>query len=199
MRVLQEKEFYKVGGSKKETVNTRFIFATNANIEDLVKKGLFRDDLYFRLNLCKIKIPPLNERREDIIPLTVFFIKQLNNRLNKNIKKIEVEVIKSFYNYYWPGNIRELKNTIMQSLIFNDTDILSKNDVRLAGLSDMDKNKSGIIANITNAELPDAGFNLEQLINSIIKRALDKFKGNKSKASEYLGISRMKLYNRYKL
>ena len=205
LRVLQEKEYYKVGGSNKEIANTRFIFSTNVDLEDLVKKRLFREDLYFRLNMCKIKIPALKNRREEIIPLTVYFIKIFNKKFNKNIKKIESIALKRIYQYDWPGNVRELKNVLVQSIIFNETDIIKLNDLKFQYASDIEnlnssnyKNENNNKMSIININLPEDSFNLEEHIDSIIKQALKKFNGNKTKAAKYLGISRMQLYNRYK-
>ncbi len=208
LRVLQENEFYKVGGTIKQIAKTRFIFATNLNIENLVKKGIFREDLYFRLNLCSIKIPPLNNRKEEIIPLLIYFIKTLNKKLNKKIKKIESDALRIMYQYDWPGNIRELKNTIMQSMIFNDTDCIKSSDIKFQYNKDLTsinnfnnkENKKNIneVISILEANLPEASFNLDDHIESIIKRTIQKFNGNKTKAAKFLGISRMQLYNRYK-
>lgn len=207
LRVLQENEYYKVGGTAKQIAKTRFIFATNLNIENLVKKGIFREDLYFRLNLCCIKIPPLSNRREEIIPFLIYFIKTLNKKLNKKIKKIESKALKSMYQYDWPGNIRELKNTIMQSIIFNETDLIKTADIKfqyikdfedLNNFSNMENKNLNEIISILDADLPETSFNLDNHIDSIIKRTMQRFNGNKTKAAKYLGISRMQLYNRYK-
>ena len=206
LRVLQEKEYYKVGGSKKQIANTRFIFSTNVDLEYLVKKGLFREDLYFRLNMCKIKIPSLKERKEEVIPLAIYFIKIFNKKFNKKIKMIESNALKKMYQYDWSGNIRELKNVVIQSIIFNETDIIKlddlkfqyKNDLQVLSNSNYINEVNNKNTTIINTKLPEEPFNLEDHIDSIIKRVLKKFNGNKTKAAKYLGISRMQLYNRYK-
>ena len=204
LRLIQEREYYRVGSSIKERTNARFIFATNVSVESLVKRNLFRSDLYFRLNSCKINIPSLAERKNEIIPLALYFIYNISNKLNKKINNIESEALVKLLDYNWPGNIRELKNIISNILLFSDSDTIKKEDITFESVTIRQRrikknNKKNIEqSDILTAKLPDIPFNLDGHIESIIDRALNKFNGNKTKAAEFLGISRMQLYNRYK-
>lgn len=196
LRVLQEKEYYKVGGNNKFKLNSRIICSSNENIEELVSKNLFREDLYYRLNICKINLPDLKERREEIAPLLILFIKEFNKQLNKNIEGITGEALKKLINYNWPGNIRELKNIIMQVMLFCEEPVLNikyfsnLNEKQNSNKKELDK---------FEFDLPDKTFDLEQHIQTIIKQALKKFDGNKTETAKYLGISRKQLYSRYKV
>jgi PAS domain S-box-containing protein len=129
LRVLQEFEITRVGGIKPIKINARVIAATNQNLEDLIQQGAFREDLYYRLNIIPIHIPPLRERQNDIVPLTYHFIN--NIRLKYGINKIfSKEVIDSFQNYHWPGNVRELQNIVERLCIMIDKPIITAEDTR---------------------------------------------------------------------
>ena len=196
LRVLQEKEYYKVSGSKKETVKTCIVCTTNKNIKELVDQDLFREDLYYRLTVCKIVIPPLQQRKAEIVPLTLLFIKELNKKNKIKITGIEVKVFKYLVNYTWPGNIRELKNILTKITLFNENEVLRAKDLTL--LPDI-KEKEPTILDTEDFILPEKGLDLEKYIDTIIVKTLDKFKGNKTKTAEYLNIKRKKLYHRYKV
>lgn len=196
LRVLQEKEYYKVSGNKKEIVNTCIVCATNKDINNLVELNLFREDLYYRLTVCKIHIPALEKRKEEIIPLTLLFLKQLNKRNKQKITGIEVKFFKHLLNYNWPGNIRELKNILTKITLFNENEVLRARDLTL--LLDI-KPKEPNIIDIENFALPESRMDLERYIDNIIVKALSKFNGNKTRTAEYLNIQRKKLYHRYKV
>lgn len=198
LRVLQENEYYKVGAKEKERANCRFLFASNKNIKSLVKNKLFREDLYYRISSCKIRIPPLRQRKESIIPLAFYFINELNKKLNKNITKVEVSFLKTLQEYNWPGNIRQLKNIITNVILFNEIDILTKKMLILKK-SKSRKNNLDSKIDLFNFEIPDKPFDLNLLIKEIIKKTLKKFNGNKTKAAKFLNISRIQLYKRYKV
>lgn len=112
LRVLQEKEFIPVGSTTVKKVDVRLIFATNQNLKELVRQGKFREDLFYRLNVFPIKLPPLRERREDIAELTVFFLKRYCAKINKDVPLMQVEAVEMLANYHWPGNVRELEHTV---------------------------------------------------------------------------------------
>lgn len=190
LRVLQEKEYYKVGGTKIENVNSRIILASNKNLRKLVKKGLFREDLFYRINVCKVIIPPLKERKEDIIPLAVLFINEINNR----ITKVEAGFFQKLLAYSWPGNIRELKNTIINAVIFNESEILKSNSLAINSRI----RKKNIVLPTDDFYIPDVPFDLELFITKVVDKTLDKFNGNKSKTARFLNLSRIQLYKRYK-
>jgi two-component system, NtrC family, response regulator AtoC len=197
LRVIQEREYYKIGSHNKEIVNTRIIAATNKDIEKEVEQKLFREDLYHRLNICKVIIPPLRERKEEIIPLTVFFIQTIGKELGKKIDSIETDALKLLIEYNWPGNIRELKNQITKIILFSDGIILTKDMVEQFFTAEKrTTNKLNIDPN--NIEIPKNPFNLDELNQVIIKKTLEKFNGNKTKTAEFLGLTRIQLYGRFK-
>jgi two-component system response regulator AtoC len=124
LRVLQEKQFQRVGGLKDISFSARVLAATNRDIESMVKAGGFREDLYFRLKVFVIRIPPLRERSEDIVPLAEYFISRMNRELNRNITRIPIEYIKTIKAYDWPGNVRELENVLRRAMILSRSDVL---------------------------------------------------------------------------
>jgi len=124
LRVLQEGEFYRVGGTKPIKVNVRVIAATNQNLEEAIGKNTFRKDLYYRLNVFPIYLPPLRERRADILLLAEHFLEEFNKKYNKNIKRISTPAIDLLVKYHWPGNVRELKNCIERAVIVCDENVI---------------------------------------------------------------------------
>lgn len=126
LRVIQEKVIYRIGGIKPINLDVRIIAATNRNLEEMVKKKTFREDLFYRLNVVQIEIPPLRERSEDILPLSEYFLSKCCSKYNKQ-KKITQQVYKIFENYYWPGNIRELENVIERAVILSQGDSIEVN------------------------------------------------------------------------
>jgi len=131
LRVLQEKEFFRVGGTKPIKLNARIISATNQNIEEMIKNNKFREDLYYRLNTIPIKIPPLRERKNDIIPIAKKILEKTVNEYGFDQKSLSEEAIKTLINYEWPGNIRELINVIERAVILSDNQIIEKKDLIL--------------------------------------------------------------------
>jgi transcriptional regulator with GAF, ATPase, and Fis domain len=124
LRVLQEQEFERLGGAQTVRVNVRVVAATNQDLEQLVIKKLFRADLFYRLNVIPISLPPLRERVQDILPLTQFFVAKVAARLNKTIEVIPDEVVAALKAYHWPGNIRELQNAIERAVLFSSGSVL---------------------------------------------------------------------------
>lgn len=187
LRVLQEKEFERVGGTKMIKVDIRFIAATNKNLQDMIKKGLFREDLYFRLNVFSIHIPPLRERKEDIILLANYFMKAMPVKL-----RLSNSALKSIIDYSWPGNVRELKNVLEQASILNEDGII----------------KSQHMPAITEKSLPDidhaddGSMPLDEKLNlmekEMIMEALRKAGGIQVKAAGILGINQRSLWHRIK-
>lgn len=116
LRVLQEKEFERVGGAKVTQLDVRFIAATNQDLREMVRQGKFREDLYYRLNVFMLEIPPLRERKEDIILLTNYLIQKLNLEFGGGIPSVDEKVMSIFMEYNWPGNIRELENILERSI-----------------------------------------------------------------------------------
>lgn len=182
LRVLQEKEFESVGGLKTQKVDIRFIAATNRNLEDMIKKGEFRQDLYYRLNVISIYLPSLKDRKEDIGPLTEYFINKLNKKLNKNIKGIDNKCMECLLKYNWPGNIRELENIIERAMNMCEGSIITLKDLPTF-ITDIPFNQSGIIS-ILEGDM----MTFEEYEKEIIKAAMEKYK-TYNKAGKVLGLT----------
>jgi DNA-binding NtrC family response regulator len=197
LRIIEEKEYFMVGGSSIQPVRARLVFATNRDLREMTGAGQFREDLYFRLNLCEIWIPPLRERKEEIIPLSLYLFYKIGKELGKQPEEIESAAFRLLEGHNFPGNIRELKNIITKAVLFCDNIILEKNIHELIAMPEK-KSPPAAAIDLKTLELPDQPFDLEELNMAIIKKALKKFNGNKSKTAEYLGLNRIQLYGRYK-
>lgn len=186
LRVLEERQFERVGGTKTITVDTRIIAATNQNLEKMVKEKKFREDLYWRLNVVKIEVPPLRERREDIPLLTHSFIKESNKANRKKITRISSKALTILQNYDWYGNVRELKNVIESIVVLSRKQIIGVKELP-------DYLKEPQAKETINIK---GGTALDEVEKIVINYALKKAKGNKSKAAQILGISRRTLYRK---
>lgn len=192
LRVLEEKEYFKVGGVEKKKVDIRIIAATNKDLETEVKRANFRDDLYFRLNVVKLHIPPLRERKEDILPLFRFFIDRFNEQFKKGFSWISKEAEEMILAYPWIGNIRELRNTVERIVLLEKGDtILGKH---LSFL--MEKEGQAQEGVEFKPYLPSHGIVLDEVEKQYILEALKMKKGNKLQAAKMLGISRSALLYR---
>ncbi len=194
LRVIQELEFERVGGETTIPMQARIIAATNKKLEKLIEEGKFREDLYYRLKVFTVQLPPLRERRDDIKDLTVHFLTKLNKRFNKNVSKIGDGVIEMLQEHHWPGNVRELENTIMQAIVMSKNDVLEVDNIKL--------NPRG--TDSSTVEMHDAGplRSLADVEKDYIKRVLDEVKWNKIEASRILEITRPTLnakIEKYKL
>jgi DNA-binding NtrC family response regulator len=189
LTVLQEKKFEKIGASKTIPLRARIIAATNDNLEEAVKYRRFREDLYYRLNVISIECPPLRFRKEDIEKLALYFVKKMNTRLGKNIEKISPEVWEIFMNYNWPGNIRELENTVESSIALSNGKILLAEDLPLRI-----RKKVGSLDEPTKED-GHSILEIEEI--KVIKKALERNNGHRQRTAKDLGISRRTL--QYKL
>lgn len=196
LRVLQEKKINRVGGNKPIPVDVRVIAATNQNLEKLIQEGNFREDLYYRLNVIPLKIPPLRERKGDIASLVRFFIEKYNGILGKKIKDISQQALSRLINYNWPGNVRELENTIEYVMNFEKADIIS--EVTLPEkIRDYNATK-GQITTETIKKTKQKALELEErYILDIVNKHGDSVEGKK-RAAEELGISIATLYRKLK-
>ncbi|MCJ8013467.1 sigma 54-interacting transcriptional regulator [Paenibacillus sp. KQZ6P-2] len=195
LRVLQEKKFYAVGGTKQLNADFRVIAATNRDLEDQVKKGDFREDLYYRLNVVTLVVPPLRERREDIIELTHFFLNEFALSYNRLIQDFPQEVLLDLLHYHWPGNIRELRNTIERLVVFSSDGTIERDYLPMSILSDRN-GKELPQAETTTGALLTMQEELEAHEKQIILYALKMENGNKQAAAKRLGLSRATLYNK---
>jgi|Deesub1362A_J573_1020465.scaffolds.fasta_scaffold00027_21 DNA-binding NtrC family response regulator len=180
LRALQEKVIERLGGQKQIPVDIRLIAATNIDLHEAVVNKHFREDLYYRLNIIKIKIPPLRERKSDIAPLCLHFIKKHGAKINSAVKGISKEALKVMMEYSWPGNVRELENAIEHALIMAGSSQIMPHD--LPPLDD---------GQMTLSKLDEAEKNL-------ILKAIKEAGGNKYKAAKILGIPRSSLYSKLK-
>ncbi len=182
LRVLQEMEVVRIGGTKPIKIDVRVLAATNRDLEDMIKKKQFREDLYYRLNVIPLYIPPLRERKHDILPLINFFLTQLNKKYNFN-KVFASDALNCMYEYNWPGNVRELKNIVERAVIMSEDDKIKK--------SDLPKNIIGSNGMIVTLNTFEEGINLKETLDAIekklIKKAYDKY-GNVRAAAKSLGI-----------
>lgn len=180
LRVLQNREIFRLGGNDRISIDTRIIAATHQNLEEMVDNGKFRQDLYYRLNVFPIQIPPLRERKEDIPELVNFFIKQTG------VVGIDRNALSRLMDYDWPGNVRELQNVIERSSILAES-IISEQHLPPFTIEDKET--------IYDFTIPENGFQLDEFEEYLIRQALKKSNGNKTQAAKLLGVSRRRLYS----
>ncbi|HEX4075144.1 MAG TPA: sigma-54 dependent transcriptional regulator [Candidatus Acidoferrales bacterium] len=190
LRVLQEREFERLGGTKTIKVDVRLIAATNRDLRAALEEGTFREDLYYRLNVVAIDIPPLRDRKEDIPALTTFFLEKFARESSKPTPHITPQALRLLMDFHWPGNIRELENILARSVTLAAGPTLDAADIHL------DSARPRHHADAAAPVLPD-GVTLEQWEEEIIREALRRANGNKSQAARALGLSRNAL--RYRL
>jgi len=198
LRVIQEREYYRVGGLKKIQADVRLICATNLDLEQKVSDGAFRKDLFYRLNVGRIFLPPLRERTEEIVPLAKMFLEGFAREKGRGFHSISKEAAGILKSYQWPGNVRELKNTMEWVVLMWDDTRLEPSHLsilqmdRNAGLPLKNKDTGAI--NHNNFNLPPGGLPLEEFTDRIIQKALEMNRGVKTETAKYLGISRRSLY-----
>jgi DNA-binding NtrC family response regulator len=190
LRVLENQTFMRVGGEREIKVDVRAIAATNRNLEELVREGLFRKDLYYRLKVMVVEMPPLRERVEDILLLSKLFVEENNKEYSKNVKGFSEEAKRLLIQYSWPGNVRELKNVIERAMILTDKEYISPKQLPFE-LRQTEPNDGGK-ASFEPSQTGD-GISLEDMEKTHISRVLKRLEWNKSKASKALGISRATL------
>ena len=194
LRVLEEQSFRRLGGLKDIQLDLRVVAATNKNLREAVKEGAFRQDLYFRLNVIQILIPPLRDRAEDIVPLTRFFIEHYNRKFKRNIEGVTDAAAKLLLYHDWPGNVRELRNAIERAMILEESSLITPPSLPIAiSRPDGDAPQDLAIA----AAAPIDGLSLEDNERSLLVRALEKTNGNQTQAARLLRVTRDTL--RYKM
>ncbi len=201
LRVLQEKEFYRVGGLKKIKTNVRLVCATNVNLQQKVNEGNFRKDLYYRLKVGHILLPPLRQRQGDILPLAELFVKEFAQQKGKQFQTISQEAAQLLVNYNWPGNVRELRNLMEWVLFMYDGQVLqpfhmTQIDPIRTIVDGIPYNGKNNLIDPDEFYLPAEGLVLEDYIHKIVTKALEMNHGNKTETARYLGISRRSLYTR---
>ncbi len=183
LRLLQEKEIRPIGSNRPRKVDVRILFATNRNLREMVEKGEFREDLFYRINVIHIHIPPLRERREDIIPLAYFFIKRSAEKFGVPVKELSEPAKRQLLSYDWPGNVRELENTIERSFILSEGDVIE---------SIYFQEDTGVSESYTGIKPYQQA--KEEFERNYLKKLLEISEGNISKASRLSGKTRAEIY-----
>lgn len=184
LAAIENRQVTRIGSNDLIPVDIRLICATNRNLSNMVREGLFREDLLYRINTIQIEMPPLRERGNDIITLAEFFLAKCTNKYNKPRLKISKQALDKLMSYTWPGNVRELQNTIEKAVILSEKDIIKPEDLYLKPVSEIKD-----LDSITS---------LEEMEEKMMQIAVEKNNGNYTAAAEQLGITRQTLYNRLK-
>lgn len=203
LRVLQEKEFERIGSNKTQKIDVRVICSTNLDIKKQVAEGKFRRDLYYRINVVEMEIPSLKERIADIPLLCDYFIDKFNKRYGFSLRGVSDEVIKMFSAYSWPGNVRELEHVIEKACVLNthgileakDFDFLEKVSPAIETYTELPSDSRDLDTDVYSGSLAERG---KQMEIQLIKQALEECNGNKSKAAKQLGIDRSVFYGKLK-
>jgi len=184
LRVLQEREFEPLGAERTQKVDVRVVAATNRDLKQMASEGKFQEDLYYRLNVIPIQIPPLRERREDIPVLVEHFIEKHRQRTGKRVERIDDDAMQALQRYDWPGNVRELENTIERAVVLATSPVITTASVSLVGTT-----------TVQTSGLPSLRLhqNIEWVEKETIRRALDQSGGVKKDAAELMGISQRAL------
>ena len=193
LRVLQEREVTRVGGEKVIKVDTRVIAATNKNLHELITTGSFREDLYYRLNVVSLEIPPLRERRDDIPLLAQHFLEKFAEKNRKEIKGFAPRAMDQLIRYNWPGNVRELMNAVERGVVLARYEYLDNENLTI-----IPNSSQPAIKNLPFFDEKDNKMSLEEVEKSTILRTLEYTSGNKSEAARLLGITRKTLHKKLK-
>src|SRR6266540_2299423 len=185
LRVLQEHEFERLGGTRTIRVDVRLIAATNRDLPQMVANGQFREDLYYRLNVVSIDMPPLRERKDDIIPLSMWFVRRFSNELKKKLNGFDSEAQKMLVRYNWPGNIRELENAVERAALLAEGSLIKGEDLRLGDFASSSGNPDAA----TVVKIPPTGIALEEIERQALLEALKMSNWVQKDAAELLNIS----------
>jgi two-component system response regulator AtoC len=190
LRAIQERKIQRLGGTQLIPLDARIIAATNRNLEERVKANEFREDLFYRLNVVRIEVPPLSRRREDIPLLAGFLLEKLSRRLGKRIDAIEPDALDLLMGWSFPGNVRELENLIERAIIFAEASTISVSDIDLPA-------RAGVVSPVGRRSA-DRPRSLREVEREKIVEALLRWEGNRTRAAEDLGITRRTLFNKIK-
>ncbi len=189
LRVLEEKRVRRLGGTQDYTANVRFVAATNRSLETLVREGRFRQDLYFRLNVLRIPVSPLRERKDDLVCLAKHFVEQFSRAFHKQIHGLSFAAQQQLAAYDWPGNVRELCNIIERAVILEQGELISPRHLALGPVGLMTEDA---------IRLPEGGVALEEAERTLVAQALERTNGNQTEAAKLLKITRFALRTRMK-
>jgi two-component system, NtrC family, response regulator AtoC len=182
LRFLEERTFKRVGGSADIRVDVRVVAATNRHLQDEVRAGKFREDLFYRLNVLPIVLPPLRDRADDIPLLVTFYIDAYNTEFKKKVRGVTAEAMKRLQTYAWPGNVRELRNAVERAMLLAESETLTADDFTIGGASAVHLSD--------RVELPVSGIDLDQLERSLVVQALERTGWNQTRAAALLGLNR---------
>ncbi len=201
LRVLEKTTFRRVGGVEDITVNVRIVAATNRDLASQVRAGTFREDLYYRLNVVEIMVPPLRARQEDILPLAEYFLGLYSTKFNKGVVGLTAGARQKLTEYAWPGNIRELKNSLERSVLLGSGTRIESGQLQLGGALEESGDLPGTLRDVLLNPLPSRGVDLEQLVadfeRALVLKAMTASGGNQTRAAGLLGMNRDKF--RYRL
>lgn len=184
LKVLQKREVVRIGSNAIVPIDIRLVCATNCDLNNRVREGLFREDLLYRINTIHIEVPPLRDRGEDILLLADYFLKKYSDKYNKKGLKIHRSIEKKLLKYQWPGNIRELQHAMERGVILSEGKVLTSEDF--------------LMNQHTSINLNQLNITIDEMEKAMITNALKKHNGNFSSAASQLGITRQTLYNKTK-
>ena len=202
LQVIEDKCFRRIGGTQNIVIDIRIIAATNKDLNKALDDGTFRQDLYYRLNVINIFLPPLKERTEDVIPLVEHFIGRYGREFNKPMKRISGDARQALERYDWPGNVRELSNTVERIMILEDGDLLLPEHLPAAVIKGKERSESPPSLDGVGVKIAGNEFNLKKMTETfqakVITKALENTHGNRTEAAKILGLSRVGLYHQMK-
>jgi len=193
LHLLEERTFHRVGGTREIHVDVQVIALTNRQLQDMVKRGEFRNDLYYRVCVFPLTLPPLRERREDILPLARHFLKQLRRKFDRQVDGFSHEAENLLLSWSWPGNVRELRNVIERAMILERGEEVGAPALLLDGVGAPQPADDAKAAGLPGGIVP-----LEEVEQEMVRRAMEAADGNQTRAAELLGISRDQLRYRWK-
>jgi len=197
LRVLQERSFYRLGGAKEVSVNVRVIAATNRNLEKMVEEGKFREDLFFRLNVGTVMMPPLRERRGDIMLLATAFLNEFNKKFGKRMGGFTSDAIEALESYEWKGNVREMRNAIERITLLESGEMITKDSIRFLRVGMGSQSATGQpLASGHTLSISKQGATLEAVMRDLLEQTLKLAEGNQTQAAKMLGITRAVLKTR---
>ncbi len=205
LKAVENKRFRRINGLEEIEVSTRIIAATNSDLREAVKQGTFREDLYYRLDVCQIHVPPLRQRGRDALILAQHFLDHFNREHSRDIKGLAESAVNFIVNYQWPGNIRQLKNAIERAVLVEAEDWIQVDDISVdweisntsSSVTTVEPEFGEALPGFTRIAIPNEGISLEDLERNILLSALEKAEGNVSRAARLLRINRGKF--RYRL